>query len=87
MTNIATVTANVGDSSDTVSDTASATVTVDALGAVSGETNVPLVTAPPTDSVTPTRSDPSSTLPLLLIVLGVIGLGAVVLTPRRAKKH
>ena len=87
VTNIATVTANVGESSDTVSDTASATVTVTVeTGGVGGETNVPVVTAPPTDTLSSTTSDPGSTLPLILIVLGIIGLAVVVLTPGRAKR-
>jgi hypothetical protein len=46
------------------------------------------VTAPPTDAFGGTSSDsgPGGSLPLLLIVMGIIGLGAVVLTPTR-KRH
>ena len=87
VTNIATVTANVVDSSDIVTATDSATVTVATNGGgVGGETNVPVVTAPPTDTLNKTTSDPGSTLPLILIVLGIIGFAAVVLTPGRTRR-
>lgn len=65
--------------------TATPVVTPKPSGGVQGETNVPH-TAPPTDTFTNTTSDPGSTLPLILIVLGIIGLAAVVLTPGRAKR-
>ena len=52
-------------------------------GGVGGETSTP--TAPPTDQNGITSSS-APTLPLLLIILGVVGLGAVVLTPRRARR-
>ena len=43
--------------------------------------------APQTDAiVSTTTSDAGGALPLLLIILGVIGLGAAVLTPGRAKR-
>ena len=53
-------------------------------GGVEGSTDKP--TAPPTDAIGTTNTDAGGSLPLLLIVLGVIGLGAVVLTPGRAKR-
>lgn len=54
-------------------------------GEVAGLTSDP--TLPPTDSLTSNgTSGPDGTLPLVLIVLGVIGLAAVVLTPARAKR-
>jgi NAD-dependent dihydropyrimidine dehydrogenase PreA subunit len=65
-----------------------ATVTVAPPGGgAGGETNVPVVpTAPSTDTLASgTAGDASGTLPLLLIVLGVIGLGAVLLTPKRER--
>ena len=44
-------------------------------------------TLPPTDALSgDATSGPDGTLPLVLIVLGVIGLAAVVLTPARAKR-
>ena len=52
-------------------------------GGVGGETDTP--TAPPTDQNGITSSS-APTLPLLLIILGVVGLGAVVLTPRRSRR-
>ena len=57
-----------------------ATPTPKPSGGVKGET------APPTDAIVSTNTDAGGSLPLLLIVLGVIGLGAVVLTPGRAKR-
>jgi hypothetical protein len=54
-------------------------------GEVAGLTSDP--TLPPTDALSSTEtSAPDGTLPLVLIVLGVIGLAAVVLTPARAKR-
>ena len=84
-TNIATVTAKSGEA--TVSDTDSATVTVLGSG-VQGETSPPKVTAPPTDAFGGTSSDSGvgGSLPLLLIVMGIIGLGAVLLTPTRNRR-
>jgi hypothetical protein len=51
-------------------------------GGVEAETNVP--TAPRTDI--DDTSGPGSSMPLLLIVLGIIGLAAVVLTPKRSRR-
>ena len=55
-------------------------------GQVEGLTSEP--TLPPTDALSSTgTSGPDGTLPLVLVVLGVIGLSAVVLTPARAKRR
>jgi hypothetical protein len=54
-------------------------------GQVEGLTSEP--TLPPTDALaTDSTNGPDGTLPLVLIVLGVIGLSAVVLTPVRTKR-
>ena len=53
-------------------------------GGVEGETDTP--TAPPTDGIGGSTSEPGGSLPLLLIVLGIIGLAAVVLTPARKRR-
>ena len=54
-------------------------------GAVLGETSDS--TLPPTDaSMTNGQSAPDGTLPLVLLILGAIGLGAVAVNPRRAKR-
>ena len=53
-------------------------------GGVEGETDVP--NAPSTD-IGGNISGPGSSLPLLLIVLGIIGLAAVVLTPARNRRR
>jgi hypothetical protein len=53
-------------------------------GGVGGETDTP--TGPPTDSLSSTSTDVGGALPLLLLVLGVIGVGAVVLTPKRGRR-
>jgi len=54
-------------------------------GQVEGLTSQP--TLPPTDVLSSnSTSGPDGTLPLVLIVLGVIGLAAVVLTPARSKR-
>jgi outer membrane biosynthesis protein TonB len=54
-------------------------------GQVEGLTSEP--TLPPTDALSSSgTSGPDGTLPLVLIVLGVIGLAAVVLTPARARR-
>lgn len=87
-TNTATVTANWDDCDDGCSeavppDSDSAIVTVFA-GGVQGETDTP--TAPPTDAIASTTTDAGGSLPILLIVLGIIGLGAVLLTPVRARR-
>ena len=82
-TNIATVDAIVGEDTP-VTDSDDATVTV-AGGGVGGDTSPPK-TAPPTDTINGSTNDAGGNLPILLLVLGVIGLGAVVLTPRRAKR-
>jgi len=80
-TNIATASGTGGET--TVSDTDDATVTVAAPGGgVEAETDVP--TAPQTDINA--TGDAGSTLPILLVVLGIIGLAAVVLTPKRARR-
>ena len=93
-TNVATATANWDSCHDDCSTavppaTDDATVTVTPPGGgVGGETNVPAVpTAPSTDTLNSgTAGNAGGALPLLLIVLGVIGLGAVLLTPRRARR-
>jgi uncharacterized repeat protein (TIGR01451 family) len=80
-TNIATASGTGGETS--VSDTDDATVTVAAPGGgVQAETDVP--TAPQTD--TGLVGDAGATLPILLAILGIIGLAAVVLTPKRARR-
>jgi len=80
--NIATASGTAGET--TVSDTDDATVTVAAPGGgVEAETDVP--TAPQTDALT--TGDAGNSLPLLLIVLGIIGLAVVVLTPARARRR
>jgi uncharacterized repeat protein (TIGR01451 family) len=82
-TNIATASGTAGET--TVSDTDDATVTVAAPGGgVEAETDVP--TAPQTDTISST-GDAGNSLPILLIVLGIIGLAAVVLTPARARRR
>jgi len=54
-------------------------------GEVEGLTGKP--TLPPTDAISSnSTSGPDGTLPLVLIVLGVIGLAAVVITPVRARR-
>jgi len=80
-TNIAVATGWVGE--DSVSDNDDATVTVGG-GGVEAETDTP--TGPPTDALASTSTDAGGALPLLLLVLGVIGLGAVVLTPKRSRR-
>ena len=80
-TNIATASGTAGETS--VSDTDDATVTVAAPGGgVQAETDVPV--APQTD--TGVAGDVGGTLPILLAILGIIGLAAVVLTPKRARR-
>lgn len=81
-TDIAKVTALYGETPVTDSDDATVTV---AGGGVGGDTSPPK-TAPPTDTINGSTNDAGGNLPILLLVLGVIGLGAVVLTPRRAKR-
>jgi hypothetical protein len=54
-------------------------------GGVEGETNVP--TAPASDIGGNDTSAPGSSLPLLLVVLGIVGLAAVVLTPARSRRR
>jgi uncharacterized repeat protein (TIGR01451 family) len=81
-TNIATASGTAGE--DTVTDTDDATVTVAPPGGgVEAETDVPA--APQTDTVGAT-ADAGSSLPFLLVILGIIGLAAVLLTPRRARR-
>ena len=53
-------------------------------GGVEGETDVP--EAPQTDPIN-SSGDAGNTLPILLVVLGIIGLAAVVLTPARARRR
>jgi len=79
--NVGTATGYAGDVKTI--DAAEWTVTV-LGGGVQGETSEP--TAPPTDGIATQTTDAGGSLPLLLIVLGIIGLGAVVLTPARAKR-
>jgi uncharacterized repeat protein (TIGR01451 family) len=82
-TNVATATGHEGET--TVTDTDDATVTVTLPGGgVAGETDTP--TAPPTDAIATSTTDAGGSLPILLIVLGIIGLGAVLLTPVRARR-
>jgi len=72
------------------SDSASTEPSTDASsepskGGVEGRTSAP--TLPPTDALSGTKTNGSdSTLPLVLIVLGMIGLSAVVLIPVRTKR-
>jgi len=80
-TNIATVDAIAGEITH-VFDTDDATVTVGG-GGVQGDTSPP--TAPPTDLTSGTSGTPGSSLPILLLVLGGLGLGALVVTPRRKR--
>ena len=80
-TNTATATGHYGDTP--VTDTATADTIVTAQQSVAPS---PVLTAPPTDSLNGPTNDAGGTLPLMLIVLGVIGLGAVVLTPSRKKR-
>jgi hypothetical protein len=83
-TNIATASGTAGED-DPVTDTDDATVTVAAPGgSVAAETDIP--TAPSTD-IGGNTGDAGSSLPFLLIVLGIIGLAAVVLTPARARRR
>jgi hypothetical protein len=86
-TNIATVTAKFGETTVSAHDSATVTVTAPG-GGVQGETSPPKVTAPPTDAIGGTSSDSGAggSLPLLLIVMGIIGLGAVLLTPTRNRR-
>jgi hypothetical protein len=80
-TNIATASGTAGET--TVIDTDDATVTVAAPGGgVEAETDVPV--APQTDINA--TGDAGGTLPVLFAVLGIIGLAAVVLTPKRARR-
>ena len=67
-----------------VGTTDDATVTVAPDGGVEGETDVP--EAPQTDAIN-SSGDAGNTLPILLAVLGIIGLAAVVLTPARARRR
>ncbi len=80
-TNIATASGKAHET--TVTDTDDATVTVGFGGGVQGETDVP--TAPQTDTIGST-GDAGSSLPILLIVLGIVSLGAVFLTPARGRR-
>jgi hypothetical protein len=81
-----TVTATGHDGATAVSDTDDLTVTV-LTGGVLGETSPPKTTAPPTDAIgATTDSSAGGSLPLLLIVMGIIGLGAVMLTPSRKRR-
>jgi hypothetical protein len=56
-----------------------------ATGAVEGLTSQP--TLPPTDALSAgDQGGPDVSLPLALMILGTIGLGAVALSPKRAKR-
>jgi len=82
-TNIAVATGWYGNE-ESVTDSDDATVTV-GEGGVEAETSVP--TAPATDQLNSgATGDAGATLPLLLLILGVIGAGAVVLTPKRGRR-
>jgi hypothetical protein len=86
VTTMNTVTATGHDGETEVSDTDDLTVIVH-TGGVQGETSPPRTTAPPTDATgATTDSSSGGSLPLLLIVMGIIGLGAVVLTPTRKRR-
>ena len=81
-----TVTAIGHDGETEVSDTDDLTVIVH-TGGVQGETSPPRTTAPPTDAIgSTTDSGAGGSLPLMLIVMGIIGLGAVLLTPTRNRR-
>ncbi len=82
-TNTGTATGHAGDYESV--DAAQATVTVLGGGGVAGETDVPN-TAPPTDTIVPATTGTGGSIPLLLLILGIIGAGAVVLTPTRVKR-
>ena len=83
-TNTVTATGHAGDTK--VSDTDDLTVNVP-TGGVLGETSPPKTTAPPTDAIgSSTDSSAGGSLPLLLIAMGIIGLGALVLTPARKRR-
>ena len=53
-------------------------------GGVEGETDVP---AGPQTDIGDNTAGPGSSLPLLLVVLGIVGLAAVVLTPARGRRR
>jgi hypothetical protein len=61
-----------------------ATPTDTPTGTVLDETDSP--TAPPTDTISSKTPDASGSLPILLIVLSVIGLGALMVTPARSRR-
>jgi hypothetical protein len=67
------------------SSEASEEIVPEVPGEVEGLTSEP--TLPPTDGLSSTdTSGPDGTLPLVLIILGVVGLAAVVLTPARTRR-
>jgi hypothetical protein len=82
-TNIGTATGYAGDYKSIDADDVTVTVAA-AGGAVEAATDTP--TGPPTDTVTSTTTDLGGSFPLLLLILGVLGFGALALTPARAKR-
>ncbi len=83
-TNTAVATGHDGETS--VTDTDDATVPVATPGSgVQGETNVP--TPPATDIANGNvTSSPGGSIPLMLIILGIVGLAAVALSPVRKRR-
>jgi uncharacterized repeat protein (TIGR01451 family) len=83
-TNTALATGHDGDTAFTDTDHATVTVTAPG-GGVLGETSNP--TPPSTDTIDQgTTTSAGGSLPFLLIILGVIGFGAALLTPVRPRR-
>jgi uncharacterized repeat protein (TIGR01451 family) len=83
-TNTAVATGHDGDTAFTDTDHATVKVTAPG-GGVLGETSNP--TPPSTDTIDQgTPASAGGSLPLLLIILGVIGFGAALLTPVRPRR-